>query len=146
MGGMEGEGGMITAGILTLDPITGRLTREGMDGEGRLQSQPAQFLAYLMKHAGRMVTRNDAYRALYRDMMKSPHDHILDVYLRTIRQQLAALGCAPLLIQTIRGVGWRYNTNDNLHTLRFTDEQRAALERLIAMGGDDAMLVRQAIQ
>jgi two-component system response regulator CpxR len=62
------------------------------------------ILEYLMRAAGRIVTRDELTVALYR-RRASPFDRALDVHISNLRKKLGSHGG---LIRTVRGVGYLF--------------------------------------
>ena len=93
---------LLRAGDLTLDPLTREVTRAGRPVS--LTQKEYALLEYLVRHAGRSVTREQISEQVW----KSPFDpstNIVDVYINYLRKKLEVPN-APPLIQTVRGVGY----------------------------------------
>jgi DNA-binding response OmpR family regulator len=89
------------------DLIFDRRTREARRG-GRaidLTSKEIALLETLLRNAGRTVTRDALYDAVW-DRSSDPESNVLDVYARRLRLKLTAPGEAQLL-HTVRGIGFR---------------------------------------
>ena len=64
-----------------------------------------RLLALLVRHPGRVLSRDEICRALYaRDW--SPTDRTIDVLIAKLRRKLEPLAEAPMLIKSVRGVGY----------------------------------------
>ncbi len=89
----------LRCGALELDANAGRFA---LDGDPlALTAQEFRILAYLMHHAGRLVTRAELGEHVY-DNGYDPDSNALDVLVGRIRRKLGA----PLL-HTVRGQGFR---------------------------------------
>jgi DNA-binding response OmpR family regulator len=70
----------------------------------RLTRLEFDLLTYLAHHAGRVVTKAD----LCRDVWRQPHqriDQTIDVHLSWLRRKLGENASAPRFLHTVRGVG-----------------------------------------
>ncbi|MDA0423674.1 response regulator transcription factor, partial [Stutzerimonas frequens] len=84
--------------------------REARIGMQLLELTSAEFnvLAYLMQHAGQVVSKAQLTRwVLHREL--GAYDRALDVHVSRVRQKLAqALGSERELIKTVRGQGYQF--------------------------------------
>lgn len=91
----------LTLGGVTLDRAKHRVTAE--EQEVALTHMEFELLAFLMGHAGQVVTRelllDDVWGISYTGDTRT-----VDVHIRTLRQKLGACGA---MIATVRGVGYR---------------------------------------
>ena len=87
---------------LTLDMLTRTVTRAG----ARVDLQPREFqlLAYLMRHAGRVVTRTMLLEGVW-DFHFDPKTNIVDTHMSRLRGKVDR-GHAHELIHTVRGAGY----------------------------------------
>lgn len=89
-------------GNLVLDPITRQVRRGNRDVV--LTRREFALLEYLMKNAGREVTREQITEHVWgRDAESSTN--VVDVYINYLRKKIDADSARPLL-HTIRGVGY----------------------------------------
>jgi two-component system OmpR family response regulator len=89
----------LVCGSLRLDTRTGDLSLGGEPLE--LTGQEHRVLAYLLHHAGRVVSRTELLEHVYaRD--RDPDSNVLDVLIGRVRRKLGR----PL-IETVRGRGYR---------------------------------------
>lgn len=97
-----GEPTRLEAGDLTLD----LLTREVRRGGQLIELQPREYslLEYLMRHAGRVVTKTMILEHVY-DYSFDPQTNVVDVLVSRLRQKIDR-DFAVKTIQTIRGVGY----------------------------------------
>ena len=100
---LRGVAGRITIGELSLDPIARTATR----GERSLHLRPREYalLAYLARHAGRPVPRDELLRAIWR-IGFDPGTNVVQVHVARLRAELDPPGAAPML-RTDRGLGYR---------------------------------------
>jgi DNA-binding response OmpR family regulator len=100
------EGGrspVLEVADLRLDPVEHRVSRGGEPVE--LTVKEYAILEYLMRHAGRLVTRTE----LGEHVWQEEHDNLtnlVDVHVSHLRRKLDS-GRAPALIHTVRGHGFR---------------------------------------
>lgn len=92
----------LVVGDLVLDPAAHRVTRAGT--ELQLTLREFELLAYLMSHAGKVVSRERLLNSVW-DYGYDPGTKIVDVYIRYLRRKID-MPDGPSLIQTVRGVGY----------------------------------------
>ncbi len=93
----------ITVGSLTLDLLARAAARGGRKIE--LLNKEFQLLAYMMRHAGQVVTRTMLTEAIW-DYSFNPGTNVIDVHISRLRGKIDAAG-EPPMIRTIRGAGYR---------------------------------------
>ena len=95
----------IESGTLRLDPVTHRVTGNGI----QLDLGPTEFrlLHYLMSNPERVHSRSQVLDRVWGDRV-FVEDRTVDVHIRRLRQALAISGHEDL-IQTVRGVGYRFS-------------------------------------
>jgi len=95
----------IEAGGLRLDPVTHRVSGNGAS----LDLGPTEFklLHYLMSNPERVHSRAQVLDRVWGDRV-FVEDRTVDVHIRRLRQALSASGHEEL-IQTVRGVGYRFS-------------------------------------
>lgn len=95
----------IEAGGLRLDPVTHRVTGNGTT----LELGPTEFrlLHYLMSNPERVHSRTQVLDRVWGDRV-FVEDRTVDVHIRRLRRALADTGHEDL-IQTVRGVGYRFS-------------------------------------
>lgn len=93
----------LTVQDLTLDLMSRIATR----GTRKIELQPREFqiLEYLMRTAGRIVTRTMLLESVW-DYHFDPQTNVIDVHISRLRKKIDQTGESPL-IQTIRGAGYR---------------------------------------
>ena len=87
---------------LELDPATRRVRRGGQ--EIRLSPTEFRLLEFLMRRAGRVVSRNTIIQAVW-NSDREVEENTLDVFIRLVRSKVDR-DYAQKLIHTIRGVGY----------------------------------------
>jgi DNA-binding response OmpR family regulator len=101
----EGAGSetAIEAAGIRLDLLDRTATRAG-EAIG-LPEREADLLAYLMRHAGRVCTRDELLASVW-GYDHDPGTNIVQVYVGYLRRKLARPG-SPAPIETVRSVGYR---------------------------------------
>lgn len=96
----------LEVGDLTLDLLTREVRRAGQ----RIDLQPREFslLEYLMRHAGRVVTKTMILEHVY-DYSFDPQTNVVDVLVSRLRQKLDR-DFPTRMLHTIRGVGYVLRT------------------------------------
>jgi len=99
---------VLHVGDLTLDPATRRASRGGK----RIDLSATEFtlLEYLMRNAGRVLTRSMIMQHVW-EYDFGGNDSVLGVYISYLRNKIDK-GRAPALIHTVRGVGFRMDSED----------------------------------
>lgn len=90
---------------LQLDRVERRVARS--DKRLDLTSKEFALLEYLMRNAGRTVTRNMIIEHVW-NMNFDTGTNVIDVYINYLRRKVDD-GFAPKLIHTVRGVGYELN-------------------------------------
>ena len=90
----------LTSGDLTMDLLTRTVTRAGQEVE--LQAREFALLEYLMRHAGRTVTKTMILEHIF-DYSFDPQTNVIDVLMHRLR---AKVDPDKTRLQTIRGVGY----------------------------------------
>jgi len=88
---------------LELDLPTRRVTRSGRTI--RLQPRELRLLEYLMRHAGRVVTRTMLLENVW-DYHFDPQTNVIDVHISRLRRKIDR-DFDPPLLHTVRGSGYR---------------------------------------
>lgn len=92
----------LSVGDLTLDLLTREITRAGQTIE--LQAREFSLLEYMMRHAGRVVTKTMILEHVW-DYSFDPQTNVVDVLVHRLRSKVDK-DFPKKLIQTIRGVGY----------------------------------------
>jgi two-component system OmpR family response regulator len=88
---------------LEMDLLARTVTRAGKPIE--LKPREFRILEYLMRHAGRVVTRTMLLENVW-DYSFDPQTNVIDVHISRLRQKIDPDGSSALL-QTVRGAGYR---------------------------------------
>jgi DNA-binding response OmpR family regulator len=100
----QASASQLEAGGLTLD-LRGRSASR--DGRGiALSTREFNLLAYLMQHAGQVLSRAQILAAVW-EVDFDPQSNVVDVYVRYLRRKIDAPG-EPSLIESVRGAGYRF--------------------------------------
>ena len=102
-----GSAPVLQVADLTLDPATRRVQHG--DSAIKLTAREFALLEYLMRSAGRVVTKPMIAEHVWNFDLEA-ESNFIEVYIYAIRKKLDAAG-APPLIQTVRGVGYRLDTD-----------------------------------
>jgi len=93
---------------LELDATAHRVTVRGRPVE--LSARQFSLLELLLRHVGQAVTRTMILELVF-GYKFDPGTNIVDVHISNLRQKLDAAG-QPSRISTVRGVGYRLETDD----------------------------------
>jgi DNA-binding response OmpR family regulator len=93
---------LLTAGPLTLDPATRKVSRDG--APITLTAREFELLRYLIENAGRVISRERLLNSVWQ-IGYDPGTKIVDVYIRYLRAKIDKPG-QESLIQTVRSVGY----------------------------------------
>jgi two-component system OmpR family response regulator len=97
----------LEAGDLSMDLIKRTVTRAGQ----RVELQPTEFklLEYLLRHAGRVVTRTMLLEGVW-DFHFDPKTNVVDTHISRLRAKMDR-GFDRELIQTVRGAGYKLDAS-----------------------------------
>ena len=94
----------VTAGPLTADPVTRRITKNGV--EIPLKNKEYELLLFLMRHPEQVFSREDLYELIWG--LESMGDNItVAVHINRLREKIEDVPAEPKLLQTVWGVGYR---------------------------------------
>jgi len=93
----------LEAAGIRLDLLTREASRDG--AAVRLPDREAELLAYLMRHAGRVCSREEILAAVW-DYDHDPGTNVVQVYVGYLRRKLGRPD-SPAPIETVRSVGYR---------------------------------------
>jgi DNA-binding response OmpR family regulator len=99
----EGSETTLEAAGIRLDLLTREATRD--DHAVRLPDRESELLAYLMRHAGRVCSREEILSVVW-GYDHDPGTNVVQVYVGYLRRKLGLPG-SPLPIETVRSVGYR---------------------------------------
>ncbi len=81
----------------------------------KVNEKPVQFsnrefllLEYLMRNAGKPVTRSQIYEHVW-EVDMDPDSNLVDVYINYVRKKIDSNPSAPSHIETLRGYGYRFS-------------------------------------
>ncbi len=97
------EDGTLRVGDIALDTLGRRVTRG--DQAINLSTREIELLEFLMRNAGRTVSRSRIAEAVWKYQF-DPETNVVDVYINYLRKKLT-LRSGPPPIKTVRGVGYR---------------------------------------
>jgi DNA-binding response OmpR family regulator len=101
----------IEIGELRLDPAKREVTKDGEALE--LSRKEFELLQLLMQNAGSVVTREQAFEDVW-DTNWFGSTKTLDVHVSGLRRKLGDDSSEPRFLHTVRGVGFRFATPDEL--------------------------------
>ncbi len=96
---------------VTLDPASHRVTVRGI--LLALTRKEYDLLKELMMHAGKVIERNELINRVWSTDWVGD-TRTLDVHIRWLREKVERDPGKPRYIQTVRGVGYRFATNDEV--------------------------------
>jgi two-component system phosphate regulon response regulator PhoB len=104
----EGLGDEIEIGGLLLDNVSHRVTADGT----RIEIAPTEYrlLHFFMTHPDRAFTRSQLLDQVWGDQVYV-EERTVDVHIRRLRKALETTG-HDFLLQTVRGVGYRFSDHD----------------------------------
>lgn len=94
----------VQCGDIEASLLTRKVRRAG--AQVALSTTEFELLVYLMRHGGRVVSREQILSAVW-GYEHDPTTNVVDVYIGYLRRKLR-LGEAPAPIHTVRGVGYRF--------------------------------------
>jgi DNA-binding response OmpR family regulator len=92
----------LAAGDITLDPDRHQVTVK--DASELLSAREYALLSYLIRHAGRVVTRQQILDEVW-GADPDVYSNVVDLYVHYLRRKLGSLGRGDA-VRTIRGVGY----------------------------------------
>ena len=96
------------------DLVVNLLTREVRRGERAIDLTTREFnlLECLMRSPGRVFTRVQILEHVW-GYYFDPGTNMVDVYVQRLRKKISNSGKEPILIETVRGVGYRISDTEN---------------------------------
>lgn len=107
-----GFGEVLRVGPVELDTVVRHVRLEGKDV--KLPPKEIALLARLMREAGRVVPRDELLLDVWGESAPPGPSRTLDVHIGTLRSHLGDEPDAPRFIHTVRGVGFRFSSPDEL--------------------------------
>jgi DNA-binding response OmpR family regulator len=100
-------GAVLRVGDLELDPAARIVRRRGR--EVPLTPREFDLLAFLLRHPGRVFTRAQLLARVWRvsGRVHAGGGRTVDVHVRWLREKLEADPAAPVVIETVWGIGYR---------------------------------------
>ena len=97
---------IICCGALSIDPRLRRVSRDGTE----IPLTPKEFdiLCFLARNRGEVFTKEQIYQAVWESDYLLDDSNIMAVISR-LRKKLEAAPSSPKYIQTIKGIGYRFN-------------------------------------
>jgi two-component system OmpR family response regulator len=89
----------LRAGLVTLDPRSGRVTLEGRPV--RLTAHEYRVLSYLMHHMGQVISQGELTEHIY-SQGTDRDSNTVEVFVARLRRKLG-----PSIVETVRGLGYR---------------------------------------
>ena len=98
----------LVCGDLVMDLIAREVSR----GDSKIDLQPREFklLEYLLRNAGRVVTRSMLLENVW-DYHFDPQTNVIDVHISRLRGKIDK-GFETQLLETVRGAGYRMHAPD----------------------------------
>ncbi|RJF74085.1 response regulator [Rhodopseudomonas palustris] len=100
----KSEPATLSVGGIEIDVLRHRVTRDGTDI--KLTPKEFELLAFLVRHAGRVVTHRQILAAVWGPAHTSDTQY-LRVYIGQLRQKIEARADDPQIISTEPGIGYR---------------------------------------
>jgi cholera toxin transcriptional activator len=102
----KSSGRLARFGVFELDLFAGELRKNGV--KLRLQEQLFQVLAFLLEHAGDVVTREELRLKLWPADTFVDFDHSLNTAINKLRETLGDSASSPRYIETVARRGYRF--------------------------------------
>jgi DNA-binding response OmpR family regulator len=99
----ERDDPILSFGDLTLDTLTGQATRRSTTIS--LKPRESKLLAFLIQHAGSVVTRDMLFEAVWNYHADVQSD-VIAIHLGRLRRKISLDGKLPQLIHNVHGAGW----------------------------------------
>jgi two-component system OmpR family response regulator len=97
------NGTTLSVGDLKFDTLSGQVTRRGIAVP--LKPRESKLLAFLIQHAGSVVTRNMLFEAVW-NYHAEVQSNVIDIHIGRLRRKISLDGKSPQLIHTVHGAGW----------------------------------------
>jgi DNA-binding response OmpR family regulator len=98
--GVTARPAVMRTGALEVDPGTHRVLRDGREVE--ITAREFELLAYLSRHAGRVVSKTELYEHVWESHDAGRGLNVVEVYVGYLRRKLGRE-----VIETVRGAGYR---------------------------------------
>ena len=107
----KSEPATLAVGGIEIDAVRRRVSRDG--AELKLTPKEYELLAFLVRHAGRVVTHRQILAAVWGPAHTSDTQY-LRVYIGQLRQKIEPRADEPQIILTEPGIGYRIGAPDEL--------------------------------
>lgn len=108
--GMESSSTRVSVGLLSLDPVTRKVHRNGTPID--LTVKEFELLRQLMRYEGQVVSRESIAREVWQEPARTtPLDNVIDVHVARLRRKVD-VDESCRLIHTIRGVGFMMHVGE----------------------------------
>lgn len=97
---------MIEVGHLQIDMKTLAITNKNTQEEILLTGKQFQLFQYFLRHLNQILTKEQLYEGLW-DEQFIEGDKTLMVHIRYLREKIEENPAKPVIIETIRGIGYR---------------------------------------
>jgi DNA-binding winged helix-turn-helix (wHTH) protein len=105
---------IVRFGIFEVDLKAGELRRSGL--KIKVQEQPFQILAVLLKHPGEVITREELRSELWSADTFVDFDHSLNAAIKRLRDALGESAERPIFVETVARRGYRFIGNVEIPT------------------------------
>ena len=105
----KSEPATLSVGGIEIDAVRRRVSRDGV--ELKLTPKEYELLAFLVRHAGRVVTHRQILAAVWGPAHTSDTQY-LRVYIGQLRQKIEPRADEPQIILTEPGIGYRIGSSD----------------------------------
>lgn len=96
---------VIQIGTIAIHPLEGKVYKDGIDAE--LTTLEYRLFLTLVKHRGQVLSRNQLLEQIWDVAGDFVNDNTLTVYIKRLREKLEDDYQKPLIIQTVRGLGYK---------------------------------------
>lgn len=96
---------MLEMGDVCVDTLGGTVTKNGQELD--LSALEYRLLLFFMNHQGIVLTRNQLLEEIWDAAGEYVNDNTLTVYIKRLRKKIETDPQNPVLIRTIRGMGYR---------------------------------------
>jgi two-component system response regulator ResD len=101
----DAANGKLSFDGLEIDPVAGRVAVDGE--EVRLTMREYTLLLFLARHPGEVFSRDQLMDAVW-EYSFHPDTSTVTVHIRRVRAKIEADPAAPRWLQTVRGIGYRF--------------------------------------
>lgn len=99
------RGGIVSLGDVNVDTMKGIATRNGRDL--CLSALEYRLLLVFLNNRGQILSRNQLLEAIWDIAGEFVNDNTLTVYIKRLREKLEVDSQNPVIIKTVRGLGYR---------------------------------------